>query len=100
MAARLINLDRQTPMFLPCDLREWVPAEHIVHFILDALALEVIFQRPTSELFGGLYRKVQQEVAERAKTLAGRPDRQKSNAQASKRRQILNDLAGKSLNQS
>jgi hypothetical protein len=27
-------LDRQTPMFLPCDLREWVPAEHIVHFIL------------------------------------------------------------------
>jgi transposase len=37
MAARLINLDRQTPMFLPCDLREWVPAEHIVHFILDAV---------------------------------------------------------------
>jgi len=37
MAARLINLDRQTPMFLPCDLREWVPQEHIVHFILDAV---------------------------------------------------------------
>jgi transposase len=37
MAARLINLDRQTPMFLPCDLREWVPADHIVHFILDAV---------------------------------------------------------------
>jgi len=36
MAARFINLDRQTPMFLPCDLREWVPQEHIVHFILDA----------------------------------------------------------------
>ena len=37
MAARFINLDRQTPMFLPCDLREWVPADHIVHFILDAV---------------------------------------------------------------
>src|SRR5216110_426040 len=37
MAARLLNLDRQTPMFLPCDLREWVPGDHIVHFILDAV---------------------------------------------------------------
>ena len=37
MAARLINLDRQTPMFLPCDLREWVPEGHIVHFIVDAV---------------------------------------------------------------
>ena len=24
-------------MFLPYDLREWVPASHIVHFILDAV---------------------------------------------------------------
>jgi transposase len=37
MAARFVNLDRQTPMFLPCDLREWVPQGHIVHFILDAV---------------------------------------------------------------
>ena len=37
MAARFVNLDRQTPMFLPCDRREWVPAGHIVHFILDAV---------------------------------------------------------------
>ena len=37
MPARFVNLDRQTPMFLPCDLREWVPAGHIVHFILDAV---------------------------------------------------------------
>jgi len=37
MAARFLNLDRQTPMFLPCDLREWVPGDHIVHFILDAV---------------------------------------------------------------
>jgi transposase len=38
MSARFVNLDRQTPMFLPCDLRDWVPADHIVHFILDAVA--------------------------------------------------------------
>ena len=37
MAARFVNLDRLTPMFLPCDLRDWVPADHIVHFILDAV---------------------------------------------------------------
>ena len=37
MPARFVNLDRQTPMFLPCDLREWVPADHLVHFILDAV---------------------------------------------------------------
>lgn len=37
MATRFVNLDRQTPMFLPCDLREWVPEGQIVHFILDAV---------------------------------------------------------------
>ena len=37
MPARFVNLDRQPPMFLPCDLRDWVPADHIVHFILDAV---------------------------------------------------------------
>jgi transposase len=37
MAARFVDLDRQTPMFLPCDLREWVPEDHLVHLILDAV---------------------------------------------------------------
>lgn len=37
MAARFVNLDRHTPMFLPCDLREWLPADHLVHLILDAV---------------------------------------------------------------
>jgi len=37
MPARFVNLDRQTPMFLPCDLREWLPADHLVHLILDAV---------------------------------------------------------------
>src|SRR5437879_7263192 len=37
MAGRFGNLDRQTPMFLPCDVLEWWPADHLVHFILDAV---------------------------------------------------------------
>ena len=37
MPARFVTVDRQTPMFLPCDLCEWLPADHIVHFILDAV---------------------------------------------------------------
>src|SRR5947209_719494 len=37
MPARFVNVDRDTPMFLPCDLREWVPADHIAHFILEAV---------------------------------------------------------------
>ncbi len=37
MAARFVNLDRQTPMLLPCDLRDWLPADHIVHLILEAV---------------------------------------------------------------
>ena len=30
-------VDRNTPMLLPVDLRAWLPQEHIVHFILDAV---------------------------------------------------------------
>ena len=37
MAARFVNLDRHTPMFLPCDLREWLPEDHLVHLLLDAV---------------------------------------------------------------
>ena len=35
--ARLVNIDRETPMLLPFDMREWLPENHIVHFILDAV---------------------------------------------------------------
>jgi transposase len=38
MPARFRFIDRDTPMLLPADLRDWVPANHIVHFILDAVA--------------------------------------------------------------
>ncbi len=37
MPVRFVNLDRQRQMLLPCDLRDWLPAEHRIHFILNAL---------------------------------------------------------------
>ncbi len=38
MAARFVNIDYDTPLFLPPDLRDWVPARHLAHFILEAVA--------------------------------------------------------------
>jgi transposase len=37
MAARFINIDYDTPLILPPNLRDWVPASHLAHFILDAV---------------------------------------------------------------
>ena len=37
MACRLKTLDRDTPMLLPPDLRSWVPENHIVHFLIEAV---------------------------------------------------------------
>ena len=37
MAARFVNIGRGTPMPLPPDLREWVSADHMVRFIMDAV---------------------------------------------------------------
>lgn len=34
---KLVNIDRDTPMLLPCDLREWVAADDLVHFVLEAV---------------------------------------------------------------
>ena len=36
MPARFVNIDHDTPLLLPPDLRAWVPADHLVHFIMDA----------------------------------------------------------------
>jgi hypothetical protein len=37
MCERLVNVDRETPMLLPADLREWVPADDLVHFVISAV---------------------------------------------------------------
>lgn len=38
MATRFVPIDRDTPLLLPPNLRDWVPADHLVHFVLDAVA--------------------------------------------------------------
>lgn len=37
MSTRFVNVDRDTPMLLPTDLREWVHQDDLVHFIVEAL---------------------------------------------------------------
>jgi len=34
---RFVSVDHDTPMLLPPDLRDWLPDDHIVHFIMDAI---------------------------------------------------------------
>ena len=38
MATCFVPIDRDTPLLLPPNLRDWVPSDHLVHFILDAVA--------------------------------------------------------------
>jgi transposase len=37
MATRFVRIDRETPLLLPPDLRDWVPSGHLAHYILDAV---------------------------------------------------------------
>jgi len=37
MATRLVNIDRNTPLLLPPDLRAWVPEDDMVHFVIEAV---------------------------------------------------------------
>src|SRR5574344_1782983 len=37
MVARFVTVDRDTPMLLPPSLHDWVPQDHLVHFIIDAV---------------------------------------------------------------
>ncbi len=37
MPARFVNVDHDTPLLLPVDLRQWVPEDHLAHYILDAV---------------------------------------------------------------
>jgi len=37
MAERLVNVDRDTPLLLPPDLRDWVPEDDMVHFVMEAV---------------------------------------------------------------
>jgi len=37
MAERFVEVDRDTPMLLPADLRAWVPEDDLVRFVLAAV---------------------------------------------------------------
>ncbi|MDR2447703.1 MAG: hypothetical protein LBD58_10550 [Treponema sp.] len=37
MSARFLNADRDTPLLFPVDLREWLPEDHLVHFVVDVI---------------------------------------------------------------
>jgi len=37
MGERFVNIDRETTMMFPVDMREWLPEDHLVHFIVDAV---------------------------------------------------------------
>ena len=37
MGPRFANIDRDTPLLLPPNLRDWVPADHLAHFVVDAV---------------------------------------------------------------
>lgn len=37
MAERFVEVDRNTPMLLPADLRDWVPEDDLVHFVIEAV---------------------------------------------------------------
>jgi len=54
-----------------------------------ALAYEVVFGRPLSEIFGGIYQKAEGEVAKRARILASRTNGKRDAA----KRKMLGHLA-------
>ena len=37
MPARYVTVDRDTPLLLPPSLHDWVPEDHLVHFVIDAV---------------------------------------------------------------
>lgn len=37
MGAKFVNIDRNTPMLLPCDLRDWVKDNDLAAFVLEAV---------------------------------------------------------------
>ncbi len=63
-----------------------------------ALAYEVIFQRPVSELFPGLYQEIEQKVAERAKGLHNSRSRRKASLQTARKLEALGAIITKESN--
>lgn len=47
--AKFINIDRDTELLLPPSLRDWVPADHLVHFVMDAIDLIDVSEAEVNE---------------------------------------------------
>lgn len=58
-----------------------------------ALAFEAIFKRSVSELFPGMYQRIEQEVASRAKALVEKTGHGESNQRNARKRETLAALA-------
>ena len=39
MGAKFVNIDRETPMMFPPDLREWLPENSMAHFVVEAVEM-------------------------------------------------------------
>ncbi len=37
MSAQFVNIDRETSMLLPPDLRDWIPEDSMVHLIIETV---------------------------------------------------------------
>ena len=37
MSLRFVSIDRNQPLLLPPDLRDWIPEDDLVHFVIDAV---------------------------------------------------------------
>jgi hypothetical protein len=48
MATRFVNIDRDTPLLLPPDLRDWVPADHWPTTSNASITSERCSKRPES----------------------------------------------------
>src|SRR5678816_3202787 len=68
--------------------------------LTTALAYEAIFQKPVSELFGGLYRRIEREVRARAKILSYRTGGQKPNPRTIQNRKSILNIAKRQFGQS
>ncbi len=62
MATRFVDIDRDTPMLLPPDLRDWVLADHLVHFVLDAI--EQVDLQPFKLNTRGSYQRAGETIAQ------------------------------------
>jgi len=37
MSERFVNIDRETPMLFPVDMRDWLPEDHLAYFVIEAI---------------------------------------------------------------